>query len=48
MFVKLSVTSLCNAMLSVTPVAVALVAMLSSSSIGNELDPALRLSGWFS
>ena len=34
--------------LAMTVAAVALVAMLSTSSVGNELDPALRLGGWFS
>lgn len=36
------------AILAMTLVAVALVATLSTSSIGSELDSALRLGGWFS
>ena len=36
------------AILAMTVAAVLLVAMLSTSSVGNELDPALRLSGCFS
>lgn len=36
------------AILAMTVATVALVAMLSTSSVGNELGRALRLSGWFS
>lgn len=36
------------AILAMTIAAVALVAMLSTSPVGNELDRALRLSWWFS
>jgi hypothetical protein len=36
------------AILAMTVAAVALVAMLSTSSAGNELESALRLSWWFS
>jgi hypothetical protein len=36
------------AILAITLVAVALVAMLSTSSISNELESALRVSWWFS
>ncbi len=36
------------AILALTVAAVALVAMLSTSSVGNELGRALRLSWWFS
>jgi hypothetical protein len=36
------------AILAMTVATVALVAMLSTSSVGNELGRALRLSWWFS
>jgi hypothetical protein len=36
------------AILALTVAAVALVAMLSTSSVSNELDSALRVSWWFS
>lgn len=36
------------AILAMTIAAVVLVAMLSTSPVCNELDPALRLSGWLS
>lgn len=36
------------AILAMTVVAVALVAMLSTSSVSNELESALRVSWWFS
>jgi hypothetical protein len=48
MFLKLSVTSLCGAILSVTLAAVAVVAMLPTSFASSKLEPALRLGGLFS
>jgi len=36
------------AILAMTAIAVALAAVLSTSSISNELERALRVSGWFS
>ncbi|WP_341319089.1 hypothetical protein WN982_29465 [Paraburkholderia sp. IMGN_8] len=36
------------AIVAITVAAVALVAMLSTSSVGNELNRTLRLSWWFS
>ena len=36
------------AILAVTVVAIALVAMLSASQVGSELSRAMRLSWWFS
>ncbi|PCE25089.1 hypothetical protein BWP39_11225 [Paraburkholderia acidicola] len=41
-------TPMAFAILAVTLVAIALVAMLSASQVGSELSRAMRLSWWFS